>query len=179
MQMWKAYRRRVITSGSVIGLVLLAICAGDDPDVASRLILERFPCLGTCASYRLAIGADGRVEYAGAGYLNTLGADYHRPAVRHHTTRLPPGDVETLMAAFDRAWSKWWPNQYVPSRRLACPDWGTDAPTLAIVRERGSRSDTLKVYYGCPYAPARIHRLGIYIDSVVGVKRWLGPAPAR
>ena len=44
-----------------------------------------------------------------------------------------------------------------------------------IARERGSHSHTLQIYYACPYAPARIHRLGIYIDSVVGVKRWLGP----
>jgi hypothetical protein len=176
--MCTVYRRRLITSGRVIVLVILAACAADDPRSASRLILERFPCLGTCPSYRLAIGADGRVEYEGMGYFNTLAAASERPTVRRDSTRLAPGDVATLMTAFDRAWSRRWPNQYRPSK-FGCPRWGTDAPTLVVVRQWGSRRDTLYGYYGCPYVPARIHRLGIYIDSVVGVKRWLGPAPPR
>ena len=179
--MCSAYRSRSTTTGRGMALVLLAACAVDDSGPASRLILERFPCLGTCPSYRLAIGADGRVEYEGIGYFNTLEVVSDRPdarRLRRDTTRLAASDVETLMAAFDRAWSRWLPNQYVPWRR-ACPSASTDAPTLAIVRERGSQRDTLQVYYACPYVPARIHRLGIHIDSVVGVTRWLGPAPPR
>lgn len=169
---------RFITSGRVIALALLVACAVDDAGPASRLILERFPCLGTCPSYRLAISVDGNVEYEGIGYFNTLAAGSDRPAVRRDTTRLASEDVATLMAAFDRAWSRWWPNQYRPSR-FSCPGWSTDSPTLVIVREWDSRRDTLYADYGCPYVPARIHRLGTYIDSVVGVKRWLGPSPPR
>jgi len=165
-------------SGPRLALVLVAACAGGAPEPASRLVLARFPCLGTCPSYRLTIGADGIVEYEGEGYLNTLLAESRRPAVRRETTRLAPRDVAAVMAAFDRAWSSWRPNQYRPGRRT-CPGAGTDSPTLSIVRERASRQDTLEVYYGCPYVPARIRRLGTYIDSVVGVERWLGPVPPR
>jgi hypothetical protein len=176
--MCRGYHSLMKGNDRVIALVLLCACVGDDPK-SSRLVLERHPCLGTCPSYRLAIGTDGRVDYEGLGYFNTLGSAARRPAFRRDSTRLAPEDAATLLAAFDRAWSRWWPNQYIPSRRLACPIWSTDAPTLAIVRERGSRSDTLEIYYACPYVPARIHRLGTYIDSVVAVKRWLGPAPPR
>ena len=167
-----------MTSGRSIALAFLFACALDDGGPPSRLVLERFPCLGTCLSYRLAIGVDGRVEYEGIGYFNTLAAGSDPPAVRRGTTRLAPGDVAALMAAFDRAWSRWWPNQYRPSR-FSCPGWSTDSPTLVIVREWDSRRDTLYADYGCPYVPARIHRLGTDIDSVVGVKRWLGPSPLR
>lgn len=158
-------------------VVLLCACTGDHVE-SPRLVLERHPCLGTCPSYRLTVRADGSVHYKGLGYFNTLGSAAPRP-LRRDSTRLAPEDAAKLIAAFDRAWSKWWPNQYVPWRRLACPQWSTDAPSLAIVREWSSHSDTLMVYYACPYVPARIHQLGTYIDSVVGVERWLGPAPPR
>jgi uncharacterized protein DUF6438 len=170
-------RSRMKSNGRLIALVLLSACARDAPG-SPRLVLERHPCLGTCPSYRLAIRADGSVEYEGVGYLNTLGPASQPPAVRRDSTRLAPGDVTRLMAAFDRAWSRWWPNQYRPGR-VTCPGASTDNPTLVIVRERGSRLDTLYLYSGCPYGPARIDRLGTYIDSVVGVKRWLGPIPFR
>ena len=45
----------------MLALVLVAACAGGAPEPASRLVLARFPCLGTCPSYRLTIGADGIV----------------------------------------------------------------------------------------------------------------------
>jgi hypothetical protein len=164
-------------NGHLIALFLLSACGPDD-SASGRLVLERDPCLGICPSYRLAIGSDGRVEYEGVGYLNPLGRATQRPAFRRDSTRLTPGDVAALMAAFDRARSTWWPNRYRPGR-LTCPGAGTDSPTLTIVREQSSRADTLELYYGCPYGPARIHRLGTHIDSVVGVERWLGPIPSR
>ena len=161
-----------------IALLLVIACAGEDPRPPSRLVLERFPCLGTCPTYRLAIGVDGRVEYEGIGYFNTVSAGTDRATVRRDSARLAPETTAALLPAFDRAWSHWWPNQY-RGRRFTCPDpfYWTDAPTLVIVRERGSVPDTLYGYYGCPYVPARITRLGMHIDSVVGVQRWLGPKP--
>ncbi len=175
--MCRWYRSRMKSNVRLIALIFLSACARDAPE-SSRLVLERHPCLGTCPSYRLAIRADGRVEYEGVGYLNTVEPASQPPAVRRDSTRLASGDVVRLMAAFDRAWSRWWPNQYRPGR-FTCPGAVTDSPTLVIVRERGSRRDTLYSYGGCPYAPERIDRLGTYIDSVVGVKGWLGPIPSR
>ena len=164
------------TAVRTFALVLLCACGGDDRETP-RLILERHSCLGTCPSYELVIEPDGRVTYAGAGYSSTLNPQ--PGAFRRDSTRLVARDAERLRAAFDRAWSTWWPNQLVPWRRFTCPVWNTDASGLTIVRERTSRSDTLKVYDACPFIPRRIRRLGVHIDSVVGVQRWLGPAPPR
>ena len=175
---WRGLRPRMKGTDCLIALVLLCACVGDDLE-SSRLVLERHPCLGTCPSYRLAIGPDGRVDYEGLGYFNTLEPAPRRSAFRRDSIRLAPEDAARLLAAFDWTFSTWWPNQYVPWRRFTCPVSATDAPTLTIVREQRSRRDTLQVYYACPYVPARIHRLGIYIDSVVGVNRWLGPTPPR
>ena len=164
------------TAVRLIALAFLCACSVDDRETP-RLILERHPCLGTCPSYQLVIETDGRVTYAGLGYFNTI--DLQPRAFRRDSTRLVARDAESLRTAFDRAWSTWWPNQYVPRRRLTCPVWNTDASGLTIVRERRSRSDTLKVYHACPYIPRRIRQLGVHIDSVVGVQRWLGPAPRQ
>src|SRR5215207_3763204 len=158
-----AYRARLVSMGRLIALVLVAACADRGPQPTSRLVLERFPCLGTCPSYRLAVGPDGRVEYEGMGYFNTLTAASERPAIRRDSARVAPETAAALLTAFDRAWSTWWPNQYRPGR-FTCPDWGTDAPSLVIVRERGSRRDTLYGYYGCLYVAGRIGRLGRHID---------------
>ena len=157
-------------------LAFLCACSGDDRETP-RLILERHPCLGTCPSYRLVIEADRTVTYAGLGYFNTINPQ--PGAFRRDSTRLVARDAERLRVAFDRAWSTWWPNQYVPWRRFTCPISHTEASGLTIVRERTSRSDTLRVYHGCLYIPRRISQLGIHIDSVVGVQRWLGPAPRQ
>ena len=162
--------------GRLIALAFVCGCSADDQETP-RLILERHSCLGICPSYRLVIEADGRVTYAGEGYFNTL--DPRPGAFRRDSTRLVARDAERLRAAFDRAWSTWWPNQYVPWRRLTCPVSSTDASALTIVRERTLRSDTLKVYDACLYVPRRIRNFGTDVDSVVGVKRWLGPAPRQ
>jgi len=159
--------------------VLLCACASDDRET-SRLILARAPCLGTCPSYRLTVQRDGRVDYEGLGYFTTLGRrESERPTFRRDSTRISQKDVANLFAAFERGRSRWWLNQYVPRSRLACPMWSTDAPTITIVRERRSRSDTLSVYHGCVFGPTRIDRLGAHIDSIVGVTQWLGPKPPR
>jgi hypothetical protein len=164
------------TAVRLFALAFLCACGGDDRETP-RLILERDPCLGTCPFYRLVIEVDGTVTYAGEGYFNTLNPQPR--AFRRDSTRLTARDAESLRTAFDRAWSTWWANQYVPWRRFTCPFSHTEASVLTIVRERTSRSDTLKVYHGCLYVPPRIRQLGIHIDSVVGVKRWLGPAPSQ
>ena len=161
----------------LIALFLLSACAGE-PRAPQRILLERHPCLGTCPSYRLAITTDGRVEYEGVGYfvgyLDPMRPARERALFRRDSTHVSPNEVVMLTTAFDRAWSRWWPNRYRPGR-FVCPGAGTDAGGLTIVRERGPASDTLDVYHGCPFTPPRIRRLGAYIDSVVGVGRWLGP----
>ena len=158
-------------------VVVLVACAGTDRGPV-RIVLERLPCFGWCPTYRVVIHADGRVEYEGAGYVRTIGVDSAHYAsqlqnVRRERAQLSSESAALVLRRFDQAWSRWLPNRYGQGWR-ACPDPATDSPTMFIVRERGARRDTMELYYGCPLVPARIDRLGTYIDSVVGVDRWLG-----
>ena len=177
MLMSGRYRQSMRIRRWLTAAVMVIACAGTDRSPA-RIVLERLPCFGWCPTYRVVIHADGRVEYEGVGYLQTLGADSGEVASQLHNVRREHAQISRQSAAlvlrkFDQAWSSWLPNRFGLGWR-ACPDPATDNPTLLIVRERGARRDTMEVYYGCPLVPARIDHLGTYIDSVAGVERWLG-----
>ena len=146
-------------------------------DAPQQIMLERSACFGICPSYRLTVRADGTMRYEGVGWVNTM-AGQPAPAIRVDSTRLSNERVLAVFAAFDHAWSRWRPNQFGWGD-ATCPSPATDNPTVRIVRARGAQQDTLELYYGCPTQPERITRAADAIDSLVEVRKWLGPGPRR
>ena len=160
-----------------IGIALGLAIACSSSRQPEGLTLERRPCFGICSAYRVDVYADGRVRYEGPGWVNTMAGGKVPPILRD-SARLSRDRTAAIFQAFDRAWSRWQTNRF-GYNRPGCPDAVTDQPTVVLVRISGRSRDTMDLYYGCLAPAERVDRAAAEIDSLVGVERWLGPAPRR
>jgi hypothetical protein len=81
------------------------------PDVSLDqvvIVLDRGPCLGTCADYRVEIHGDGSVVYDGRSHADVLGKHtYHVPVenVRKLVDSLREKDLWSLRPSYRGAWT--------------------------------------------------------------------------
>lgn len=144
-----------------------------------RIVLERTHCFGVCPAYRLTVEANGRVSYEGDGYSDTFNGRRLNPTLpKRANAHLSPTSVAAIFATYDEYWSRVLPNRYVPGQPT-CLRAATDHPSVTIIRDWPTRSDTVELYYGCASRPERLIRLAAAIDSLVQIQRWLGPGLHR
>lgn len=154
-----------------IGVLLAIACTAEQPRSIS---LERTSCYGWCPAYRVVIAADGRIEYSGDGFRETLSETGRRLNPEYPTrasSTLSPAVTAAVFAAFDDGWSRWRKNRYSGGG----DECGYDMPTMWLVRSYRARADTMELYYGCHDAPDRLATAAQKVDSLVGIAQWLGP----
>ena len=124
--------------------------------------LERTGCYGNCASYKLTIYGDGRVEYEG---------DKNVKVTNKKQGHLQPGDLKKILAAFDKAnYFSIKPYTYETCTCTLC----TDMPSaITEIRAKGT-SHRVEHYYGCRCAPKELWELEESIDRVAGSEQWTG-----
>jgi hypothetical protein len=144
-------------------------CTRDEP-APDRIVLNREPCFGACPVYRVAIERDGHVTLSSPTYGIDVRDSTYAIAPAHR--QLSAQQTALVFQAFERAWSRWRPNRYVPGLR-SCRFATTDQATLTIRREWAHRLDLMELYFGCDVRPKRIRELGREIDSIAGVRSWV------
>ena len=174
-----------------IVLVLLAGCwTGSgartaDPDEARprdraarlEISLERGSCFGPCPIYKLAIRADGRVEWRGAANVAAIGT---------RTSRIARAEIEALdreveaARFFDRDRFGALPRELdcVTSGKTTTCTFTSDvicsstSPTILTVR-RGARSHRINVSH-CADEDAALDRLEARIIERTSAAAWIG-----
>jgi hypothetical protein len=133
-------------------------------------VLERTPCFGTCAAYRLRVTRSGVVTF-----LSRNRGDSSRVA----RDSIAPDAVVQLLQAAERDDVFRLPAVIADDRAL-CPDRATDHPTAIVGFFWSTRVQQITDYHGCflrsdhsTAAPlAALRQLEKAIDSVSGSARW-------
>jgi hypothetical protein len=146
---------------------------GASPVSADSLVVERTPCFGSCAVYRVRLTRAGDVRFEprqpGRG-----------PAVDTAVivTRVDAGTLAALLAAADSAGVFTLP-AVIGDAPGMCTALATDAPTVTTTRFSLDGERVVRDYLGCgadPGEPARrLARLRAWearVDSTIGAVRW-------
>jgi len=124
--------------------------------------LSRSGCLGSCPDYRVRIRGDGTVEYQGSGFVDVLGK---------HVYRIPPGEVEALVAKLRRAdlWSM------APSYRAMI----TDNPFYELTFELGNQVHRIEDYVGTAAGmPQVVRDFEDEVDRAARSSEWINLSTA-
>ncbi len=125
--------------------------------------LERTACFGWCPVYKITIFADGTMKYVGTNFVKQAG---------ERTAKLKPAQLAALRAAFADA--HYFDLQDDYTRRDV-----TDNPSTFTSSSDGTRSKTVRHYYGDRSAPAALTKLEDEIDSIVQIDRFIGTRAER
>jgi hypothetical protein len=159
----------------------LAACARPEPrpdarpdaapgGAADSIALERGPCYGACPTYRVVIGADGRIRFAST----------ERDRTTNGTADGAAGAVEALVRRAGAAGFFELPEEITADPAL-CRDRATDQPTVTVTIYRAAGVKRVVDYRGCAPAPAvegrleRLRALEAAVDSAAGSSRWARP----
>jgi hypothetical protein len=143
------------------------------PAALDSIVLERTPCYGTCAAYRLTVTRSGVVMF-----LSRNRGDSSRAA----RDSITPDAVVQLVQAAERDDVFRLPAVIADDRAL-CADRATDHPTAIVGLFWSSRVQQITDYHGCflrsdhsTAAPlAALRQFEKAIDSVSGSARWTRP----
>ena len=132
---------------------------------APVITLERGACFGTCPVYKLAIFADGRVEYEGKEFVKRKGKAQ---------ARITKAALQSLVREFEKINYTRLDNEYV-SEGPNCPEWWTDSPSAVTSLDWKGKKKTIRHYHGCRGARVldQLTALENKIDQVVNTKRWI------
>ena len=130
---------------------------------APLVTLERTVCNGSCPVYRLAVYADGSVEYYGEFHVKLQGP---------HTAKLSPEKLSALTAAFEKA-------DYFHLADSYEHYGATCMPTVITSYGDDKRSKTITHYHGDFTAPEALTRLEDEIDRIVGTEAFIGSDAER
>ena len=167
---------------AAVALIAMATLSGCHPstgkrvavDPATRIILRRSACYGSCPDYKVIIDGLGRVTFTTETRPVDPVSGVHRsyaPSVgvllpgTHHA-RIDPRAVQALM---DRAAAA---NFFAlkPEYRAGM----TDAPTYAVTIATGKAAKTVTDYVGLEAGmPRAVKELEDAIDEAAGTKRWI------
>jgi len=171
--------RRLFTAALLAAIPLLIVIRsvsgspGDEtPDLNSlsdgdlksvTVSLERIGCYGTCPAYTVTIHGDGRVEYAGKGYVKEKGT---------RDGRVEIATITALVSEFARSKFLSLAEDYSQAKcscRL-CTDMATAVTELSV---KGV-THRVKHYYGCACAPKALFDLESAIDKSAHTEQWTG-----
>lgn len=135
-----------------------------------QVTLERGSCYGFCPVYRIAIFANGRVEYRGEEYVKTRGARSRtvgEAALRELKEELNLAGYLGLRDSYD-------------SREAGCTSIATDSPSALISVRADGKLKSVNHYLGCSGpASERLARLEHTIDRIAGSAGWIGTPEER
>jgi hypothetical protein len=134
-------------------LTLGAPAAGAQEPV--RITLERTSCFGTCPVYTVTMRSDGSVSYEGTQHVRVPGK---------HSWKIDPAAVLALAREMEAAGFFEMKDEYTASI--------TDLPTILTTLTRGSRTKTVKDYFG---GPPKLKEIEARIDAVSGARDYVRP----
>ncbi|HSK20500.1 MAG TPA: DUF6438 domain-containing protein [Longimicrobiales bacterium] len=130
----------------------------------SRITMQRMPCFGTCPVYTVDITADGTVSFTGERFVDSTGT---------RTAAIAPDSAAALMQELIARGFHDFADRYTHEAK-ECGSYHTDAPRVILTLRAGGRLKTVEHDYGCSDAPDELRALQERVDSVAGVKRWVG-----
>ena len=140
-----------IAVAAALVLACSVACASAQEPI--RITLSRTPCFGNCPVYTVSMSEDGAVRYEGVQGVRVSGA---------RTWKIAPEAVHALAADMVKAGFFEMKDEYTALI--------TDLPTITTTLTRGSRTKTIKDYFG---APAALKELEARIDQVSGVRAYV------
>jgi hypothetical protein len=156
-----------------LALVLLAGACGPAPAPppstrpeapGDRIVLERRPCFGACPVYTVTLERTGAVRFEGRRFVADTGVALGS---------IPPARADSLFREVDAAGFFDFADRYA----MGTPDCGryaTDLPAVVTDVRLGDRTKRVEHDHGCADAPAALSVLEGRIDTVAGVRRWVG-----
>lgn len=130
----------------------------------SRVTMQRLPCFGTCPVYTVDITADGTVRFSGENFVDSTGT---------RTAAIAPDSATALMQELIARGFHDFADRYTQEAK-ECGSYHTDAPRVILTLRAGGRVKTVEHDYGCSDAPDELRGLQERVDSVAGVRRWVG-----
>ena len=130
----------------------------------SRVTMQRMPCFGTCPVYTVDITADGTVRFTGENFVDSTGT---------RTAAIAPDSATALMREMIARGFHDFADRYTYEAK-ECGSYHTDAPRVILTLNAGGRVKTVEHDYGCSDAPDELRALQERVDSVAGVRRWVG-----
>jgi hypothetical protein len=130
----------------------------------SRVTMQRLPCFGTCPVYTVDITADGTVTFTGENFVDSTGT---------RTAAIAPDSAAALMQELIARGFHDFADRYTQEAK-ECGSYHTDAPRVILTLRAGGRVKTVEHDYGCSDAPDELRALQERVDSVAGVRRWVG-----
>jgi len=131
------------------------------------ITLDRGPCMGRCPQYRVAITADGRVEFEGKSDTKVAGKA---------SGKISENDLKELFAAFEKI------NYFDLKERYtddACPEIATDMSSATTSFQSNGKQKTVFHYHGCvtkdthqSYPPG-LNLLENKIDELTKTEQWV------
>lgn len=130
---------------------------------ADSISLERKPCFGNCAIYRVSLARDGTVRFQSLNPGDTTTA----------TDRIDPAAFDALAREARRIgfWS--FPDVILGNREF-CGSAHTDASAATVTIHGRAGTKAVDNYHGCDRSErlAGLRRFEDRIDSVAGSSRW-------
>ncbi|TAL84740.1 MAG: hypothetical protein EPN74_10550 [Rhodanobacter sp.] len=162
------------------GMLLLAACsihatpekAAATPS-ATVVSMLRTTCFGPCPSYRVTLGADGRISFEGLAHVQTRGKA---------SGQATPAQMAAIHRAIEAADLPGLRSSYA-TRKDGCGPLMMDMNGVKITVATTHGSKTVNFYYGCRGAIAskvrpRIDQLASTIDRQLDTARWIGKPAA-
>jgi hypothetical protein len=160
---------------TALTLLLLAAACGRAPSPApahpdaaaeggDRVILERGPCFGVCPVYTVTLQRSGAVRFEGHRFVADTGVSIGA---------VPVARAESLFRAIDAAGFFDFEDRYAMGDP-GCGRYATDLPVVVTELRLAGRSKRVAHDHGCADAPAALATIESRIDTVAGVRRWLG-----
>jgi hypothetical protein len=163
---------RYITLSLLAVVSLLAGCTPSDETVGGtyplnvldtssvHIQLSRGMCFGSCPAYTVELTGDGRVRFEGRDYVDSLSP---APVTVGRDT------VIAVLRAFETL-------KFSKLRGYGVDDCYevTDHPSAGLILSYDGKSHEVDHYSGCSRAPRALSDLEDTIDSLLGVKRWIG-----
>ena len=130
----------------------------------SRVTMQRMPCFGTCPVYTVDIRADGTVTFTGENFVDSTGT---------RTAAIAPDSAAALMREMMVRGFHDFADRYTQDAK-ECGSYHTDAPRVILTLRTSGRVKSVEHDYGCSDAPGALRALQDRVDSIAGVKRWVG-----
>jgi hypothetical protein len=136
-----------------------AVAAGGD-----RIVLERRPCFGACPVYTVTMERSGAVRFEGRRFVSDTGV---------LVGAVPPGRADSLFREIEAAGFFGFSDRYAMGDP-GCGPYATDLPGAVIEVRSEGRTKRVEHDRGCAGAPAALATIENRIDTVSGVRRWIG-----
>lgn len=140
--------------------------SGEVPSLTAldAITLERRPCYGGCAFYRVTITGEGSVTFEGIRNVDSLGV---------RAARVNADSAAKLFQFADSIAFHDFAERYVHGE-TGCTPYIADLPGAIVTLVSSGRTKRVESDPGCPSVPRRLAELHALIDRTAGVERWAG-----